>query len=1083
MTPTLQLHLLGHFHLLVNGAPVPIHQARLHSLLAYLFLYRHTPQARQQVAFVFWPDSTEAQARANLRKALYELRQVFPTLDHFVQVESQYLQWHGGAVVEVDVIEFERLLAQAGEPPTQLAALEQVVARYTGDLLPGCYDDWLLRERERLRQRYLSALEQLVYLLEDRREINSALIHAQQLLQADPLHESTYRTLMRLHVQNGDRARALRVYHACTTALRQELGVEAGPETQATYQRLLNMEVMPASQPTPIATASKGELPLVGRQREWEALQHAQHTASQGEPHFVLIAGEAGIGKTRLAEEVRQWAEQQGYVTAKTRSYAAEGEVAYAPIAEWLRAEGMRARLMRLERVWLSEVARLLPELLIERTDLAMPQPLTDGWQRQHFREALARPFIAGEQPLLLVLDDLQWCDRETLEWLYYLLRFAKQARLLVVGTVRPEEIGTDHPLLTLLMNLRQDGNLLELELGPLDAAETAALAAQVAGYELDAKQSASIYVETEGYPLFIVEMMRARETVAKAAMPVQAPAAALPPKVQAMIGARLLQLTSSARELAELAAVVGRAFTVEMLAHAGARDEDALVRGLDELWQRRIIREQGVNAYDFSHDRIREAAYAGISPARRRLLHGRVAQALERIHGVDLDAVSGQIAAHYESAGLSEKAILFYQRAAEVAQRIYAHADAASNLARGLMLLERLPSTPERLRQELALQLSLGISTAAMRGMSAHDGRAVYVRAQELALQLGDDQKHLAALAGLIDGVITSGQVRVGYELVKQGVTLAQQIGEPTGLIEAYGRLGVVEALRGQWRASRGHFEQILSHTEYRWDSSSRQLWGQHQLLIVRRHLAIVLWHMGYPNQSEEQMNETLALARTLDHMYSETGVLCWSAWLHSLRREPSHAQVQAERAIILARQFTLPYWLAHCLVVEGWALAHQGQVEAGVARMNEGFAARLAMDAHLYKPNFLMMQAEIYGQTNRSEQGLRLLSQASVHVEASGERSSEAELHRLKGELLRMQGAGEQEVEAWFLQALSVARQQEAKSLELRAAMSLSRLWQQQGKRQQAHDLLDEVYSWFSEGFDTLDLKEARSLLESLA
>lgn len=1082
MTPTLQLHLLGHFHLLINGVPVPIHQARLHALLAYLFLHRNTPQARQHMAFVFWPDSTEAQARANLRKALYELRQVFPTLDHFVQVESQYLRWQAGTTVDVDVTNFEGLLAQAGEPPTLPAALEQAIALYTGDLLPACYDDWLLRERERLRQRYLIALEQLVYLLEDRHDYIAATSRAQQLLQADPLHESTYRTLMRLHLQNGDRARALRVYHACTTALQQELGVEAGPETQAAYQRLLNMEVVSASQSAPVAPASKGELPLVGRQREWEALQNVRHTALQGEAHFVLIAGEAGIGKTRLAEEVRQWAEQQGHVTAKTRSYAAEGEVAYAPIAEWLRAEGMRARLMRLERVWLSEVARLLPELLIERTDLAMPQPLTDGWQRQHFREALAQPFIAGDQPVLLVLDDLQWCDRETLEWLYYLLRFAKQARLLVVGTVRPEEIGTDHPLLTLLMNLRQDGNLLELELGPLDAAETAALAAQVAGHELDAKQSASIYVETEGYPLFIVEMMRARETVAKAAMPVQPPAAALPPKVQAMIGARLLQLTSSARELAELAAVVGRAFTVEMLAHAGARDEDALVRALDELWQRRIIREQGANAYDFSHDRIREAAYAGISPARRRLLHRQVAQALEQLRD-DLDAVSGQIAAHYESTGLPEKAILFYQRAGEVAQRVYAHADAASNLTKGLALLEHLPGTLEHLRQELRLQLSLGVSWSALLGTSATNVRVVYVRARELALQVGDDAEYIAALAGLFGSYSSQGQIRISYEVAKQCLTVAQHLGDPSGLVEAYGRLGVALLHLGQWRASRDNFEQILAQQEYRWEPASSMRWVQHQIITILSHLAAVLWYLGYPDQSEKKAKENMALAQALAHPYSLAMHLSWSSWLHCFRREPQLAQEQAEWGIILSQQQGFRYVLGQCIVVEGWALAQQGQIEAGIARMHEGLAVRLAVDGNTHRPGFLAMLAETYGNVAQPEQGLHLLDEALDQVESTGECMLEAELHRLKGELLRMQGADEQDVEACILQAITVARQQEAKSLELRAAMSLSRLWQQQGKCQQAHDLLDEVYSWFSEGFDTLDLKEARSLLESLA
>jgi DNA-binding SARP family transcriptional activator/predicted ATPase len=1078
----LQLQLLGHFQLLVNGEPVRMQQPRLQSLLAYLLLHRHSSQTRQHLAFLFWPDTSEAQAHANLRKALYDLRRLIPDLDQYLRVECQDPE---RATIHLDVTAFEERLAQAtanGAPSADPAALEQAVALYTGDLLPACYNDWVLHERERLRQLYLHGLEQLVYLLEERRAYDAAVVHAQQLLHADALRESTYRTLMRLHLQNGDRARALRVYHTCTTVLQQELGVEPGPETQAAYRRLLNREAM-----TTLPSATKGNLTLVGRQREWDALLHGWRSACQGQSHFVLIAGEAGIGKTRLAEELLQWAERQGYAAARTRSYVAEGQLAYAPVAEWLRAEGVRTPLARLERVWLSEVARLLPELLAERPDLAPPQPLTDSWQRQRFREALARAFMVGEQPLLLVIDDLQWCDRETLEWLHYLLRFADAARLLVVGTVRPEELGPEHPLLALLLDLRQAGKLLDLELGPLDATETAALAALVASRALDADQAAALYAETEGHPLFVVEMMRARDANTGGPLPAPSSATSLPPKVQAIISSRLLQLSRATRELAGLAAIVGRAFTAEVLAQAHPEDTrgdaDALVQGLDELWQRRIIREQAANAYDFSHDKLREAAYASISPARRRLFHGRVAQALERINAADLDAMSGQIATHYEHAGLPHEAVAYYQRAGEVAQRIYAHADAASNLTRGIALLEHLPATPERLRQELTLQLALGISVTTMKGRSAPEGKTIYVQAHELALQLGDDPKRLAALTGLIDSFLTRGQIVAGYELIKQGLALAERIGDPSGLVEAYGRLGVAEAHRGQWQASRGIFEQILAQTEYRWDSSSYRIWAQHQGLLVRRYLAHVLWHMGHPDQSQARMNEALALAQALDHRFSQALVLCWSAWLYQLRREPALALAQVEKAILLASQQGFRYLLGQCIVVEGWALAQQEQIEAGIARMHEGLAVRLAADGKIHRPGFLAMLAETYGEAAQPEQGLRLLDEALAQVESTGECMSEAELHRLKGVLLQMQRVDEQEVESHFLRALAIARQQEAKSLELRATMSLSRLWQQQGKRQQARDLLAEVYGWFREGFNTPDLQEALALLKDLS
>jgi DNA-binding SARP family transcriptional activator len=1080
--PTLQIRLFGDFQLLYNGELITtLNQARLQSLLAYLVLHRDAPQSRQRLAFLFWPDTSEAQARANLRRALYDLRQILPNLEDFLRIDSQALQWRPDVPFEVDVAVFEHLLVQAmqtNQSSAGQAALEQAVTRYTGDLLPACYEDWVLHERERLRQRYLNALEQLVHLLEDKREYQAAIAHAQRLLQADPLQESSYRTLMRLHVQIGDRARALRVYHTCVTILQQELGVSPGPETEAAHQHLLHLEALPTTEPAP---AQKGELPLVGRGREWAALQSAWRMAVRGQPSFVLVAGEAGIGKTRLAEELLQWADRQGYITAKTRSYAAEGQLAYAPITDWLRTEGIRMQVAQMERIWLGEVARRLPELLIERPDLSPPQPLADSWQRQRFREALARALVGSKQLLLLVIDDLQWCDQETLEWLHYLLRFATQARLLIVGTVRLEEVEEGHALLSLTRNLRQEGKLLEIELGRLDAPETAALAAQVAGHELDDDQSAALYAETEGYPLFVVEMMRARQAGEQVIEATGTPAAGAPPKVQAVIQSRLAQLSPPSRALASLAAIVGRAFTVEVLAQArpeGTRgDEDALVGALDELWQRRIIREQGEHAYDFSHDKIREAAQAALSPARRRLLHRRVAQALEQVHTANLDAVSGQIAGHYDLAGLAENAVLFYQRAATVAQQVYAHAEATHHLNKGLALLRQLPVTPEHLRQELRLQFALGISLTVERDMSEPEVREAYVRAQQLAAQVGDDQDRLVAAAGLHISELTGGQMPAAYELAVQGLSLAERIGDPSGLVEAQGRMGTVLLLLGQWRASRGHLEQALAQPEYRWDSASLLLWPHHQGVIVRRNLAFVLWHLGYPDQAQEQINQALAVAQEIAHPYTLVKALSPSAWLYFHRREPAFAQAQGEKAMALARQQGFRDWRAEGIVYAGWALVQQGQVETGLAHIREGLATN---PEHTI---YLSILAEVYGQAGQPAQGLPLLAQVLDDIAVTGGRFLEAELHRLKGELLWMQDADEQAVETQLLQALAIARQQEAKSLELRAAMSLGRLWQRQEKRRQARDLLAEVYGWFSEGFDTPDLQQASALLEALS
>ena len=719
MHPTLHVHLLGDFRLVYGEEPVTsVKPARLQALVAYLLLHRDALQLRHHVAFLFWPDSTEAQALTNLRNLLHLLRRALPNADRFLHADAQSLQWRPDAPFALDVADFESALAQAeraeqaGDRAAAQQALEEAVGLYRGNLLPSCYADWIQPERERLRQAFSGALERLTLLLEEQRDYRAAIDYAQRLLRHDPLHEPACRRLMRLYALDGDRAAALRTYHTCATAVQRELGMDPSPATRQAYERLLQPETPEAPSPTPppgLAVAS----PLIGRHREWARLRDAWQIALGGQPQFVLLAGETGIGKTRLAEELAQWAGRQGIATAAARCHAAEGRLAYAPVADWLRT----LHLPPLEPVWRSEISRLLPELLVAQPDLPPPGPLIEPWQRQRFFEALARVVLGSSQPLLLLIDGLQWCDQGTLEWLHYLLRFDPQARritdirritairrmadarLLVIGTARLEDVGEAHPLTPVLQDLRRDGQLTEITLGPLDEAGTVALAENVAGQSLDPDMAACLYRETEGNPLFIVETVRMGLLAGNrqpgtgegefGAFCLPRP---LPSRMQAAIEARLAQLPPPARELAELAATIGRDFTFAVLAQANDLDEGTLVRALDELWQRRIVREQGVDAYDFGHDKLREVAYAGLSNARRRLLHLRVAQALESVHAGDLDSVSAQVAAHYEHAGQPERAIPYYQRAAEVARRISANEEAVRYSQRALALLESAP-------------------------------------------------------------------------------------------------------------------------------------------------------------------------------------------------------------------------------------------------------------------------------------------------------------------------------------------------------------------------------------------------------
>ncbi|MEZ4621459.1 MAG: AAA family ATPase [Caldilineaceae bacterium] len=661
----------------------------------------------------------------------------------------------------------------------QQQALEDAVSFYYGDLLPACYDEWIAPERERLRHRLIEALEQLVQLCEDQRSYLTAIHYAQQLLQQDPLHEATYRRLMRLYMLADNRAAALQTYQTCLALLQQELGVKPGPETQHAYAQLLAMEIPAVPHPRRDRVVS-GTAQLVGRHAEWQKLHTAwQQTMREG-PRFVLINGEAGIGKTHLAEELLIWAERQAIPTARTRAYAAGRELAYAPVVEWLQSAPLQLSLAAVDELRLAEVALLLPELLTTRPTLAasVSPPTADlsQWQRQRLFDALTHLLLADRKPKLLLIDDLQWCDSETLTWLRYLFAYvyngmhagADAAQTLIVGTMRPEEVESGDPLMDLLIEVRGTAQITEIDLTPLSEAETAELAKQVAEHTIDAIALDTLFGKTGGNPLFVVEMVRAgliapsghspndqwsqqEETstlLSTPRLPLVLPQ--LPPKMLAVIKSRLNRLSPGARQLATIAAVIGRAFTFSLVYAVSDEDENTVVNQLDELWQRGIVRSYGSQMYDFSHDRIRDVAYASMSPVQRPRLHQQVAQALERLHINALDPLYARLAYHYELAGDFARAITNYRQAADVAHRRFADADAVALLTQALTWVTYLPTPEAQKNEELSLLLQLLEPMLVSRGYLAPELGEIGKRATVLAQELDHKRELLAAMASL---------------------------------------------------------------------------------------------------------------------------------------------------------------------------------------------------------------------------------------------------------------------------------------------------------------------------------------------
>jgi DNA-binding SARP family transcriptional activator len=1088
----LQIQLLGNFQLLYNSESVTaLNQARLQSLLAYLVLHRNAPQSRRHLSFLFWPDSSEAQAQSNLRKSLHRLRQALPEATRFLQVDATTVQWQPVGPVVLDVVEFEQSLAaavraeQAGDLNKERSALTQAVDLYVGDLLPGCYDDWITPERERLRERFLSAVERLSELLEQQRIYAAAIQAANRLLRSDPLHEETYQRLMRLHVLNGERASALRVYHSAVTVLKRELGVEPNQRLQELYRKLLNLETQPelrSAAPTHLALRAT----LVGRQPEWQQLLTAWQTASAGHAHCVMIRGEAGIGKTRLAEELVRWASHQGLRAARARAYAAEGTLIYAPVIEWLRSEALQPSQQQLAPSWLSELARLLPEILTPRPEIPRPEPMADSWQRQRLFEALARAVLGGAQPLLLILDDVQWCDAETLTWLHYLLRFEPHAPLLVVGTLRPEAVDRKHPASTLLVNLRQMGRVTEIELGPLSPTETVTLAAQVAERTLACDIATQLYQTSEGNPLFVVELIRTgdwRWASPARPNPLASPSS-LPTKVQAVLQARLGPLSSVARDVVQLAATLGRAFTYEVLAQASGSEEETLVRGLDELWQRRILREQGGHAYDFSHDLLREVAYQEISPARRRQLHQQVAQTLERLHAQDLGGVSAQLALHYERAGLLDKAAAWYYQAGERARQVYASQEAIAYLQRGLDLLKLVPETADARQLELALQIALGAAWVPLKGYGSSEVAQAFDRAMALGLEMEATAQLFTALWGVHEVGLYQAEFAKALAPSEQCLHIAQQIGDTSLLLQAYHALWGTHFYFGSLTTALAYARQGIVLYDRRQHQALAVDYGVHDTQVCAHHIAgTSLGLLGYPEQARQQIVDLLELVRELNQPLMLGDAFVHTATFYQCLCEVQSTQAYVQAGLQYCNEREHSVLRAHALLLQGWAMAKAGDCQAGLALMQQGLIDWQTAGQRLFQIYFYVLLAEGYALAGRIDEGLAALAAGQAVAQQCDDLFYRPELYRLQGELLLTQGAAPDEVETCYRQALALAGSRGEKLLELRATVSLARLWQLQGRQVEAHQKLATIYAWFTEGFDTGDLQAAQALLAALA
>ena len=548
---------------------------------------------------------------------------------------------------------------------------------------------------------------------------------------------------------------------------------------------------------------------------------------------------------------------------------------------------------------------------------------------------------------------------------------------------------------------------------------------------------------------------------------------------------ARLDRL-ATVKAIAQLGATLGREFAYDLLQAVSPWNEETVQQGLHQLVEAEFLYQQGMPpqaTYRFKHALIQEEAYQSLLRSTRQQHHQRIAQVLEAQFPDTAETRPELLAHHYTEAGLPAQAIPYWQQAGQRAYERSAYMEAIAHLTKGLEVLTDLPDTPERARQELTLHITLGPALMAAKGLAAPEVERVYTRALVLCRQVGETPQLFPILIGLWRFHVVRAEYQTAHELEEWLLRLAQSIQDPALLLEAHRPQGQTLFLLGELVQARERLEQALALYNPEQHRSHAFLYGHDAGVLCLSWLSLTLWVLGYPDQALTQSHEAITLARKLAHPHSLAAALSYAVWLHHFRQDGLAVQERVEAAIVLSNEQGFPLYSTMGMTLQGWALAMHGQGEDGIAQLQQGLAAMRALRIELGWPSYLALLVEAYGNVGQTEAGLTTLTEALATAHRTGERWWETELHRLKGELLLRQVNPTEEAEACFRQAIEIARQQQAKSLELRAATSLSRWWQQQGKRPEAHDLLAPIYGWFTEGFDTADLQEAKALLKTLS
>jgi class 3 adenylate cyclase/predicted ATPase len=846
---------------------------------------------------------------------------------------------------------------------------------------------------------------------------------------------------------------------------------------------------------------TRGLTPLVGRESEVALLLERWEQVKAGQGQVVLLTGDAGIGKSRLVQVLKDHVANEPHMRWECRSSEYYQNTALFPLTDLFqrllrfRAEDtLDEKVRKLEQMLNQYRLPLEESVLLLAPVLSLPLPddryplltVSPQRQRQKTLETIVALLLelAERQPVLFIIEDLHWTDPSTLELLNLVIEQTPTASLLTVLTCRP----------TFQPTWSHRSYLTEITVHRLSHAQVEQIVTRMTdGKTLPHEVLAQIIEKTDGVPLFVEEMTKAiLESGQLKALDDHyiftgsLRTLTIPATLQDSLMARLDRL-GTAKAVAQYAAVIGRQFAYDLLLTVSQLDEAILQRELGRLVEAELVYQRGVpsqSTYVFKHALIRDAAYDSLLRSRRSQIHGQIARVLERDPRGVKDSEPETIALHFEAAQEIKLAIGYWELAGRHARERSANQEAATHFSHAIELLSSSEGQTEQAEIELRLRIELGGQLIACHGNGAPEVEVNYAWAQTLLDEVHDRRLTFRARHGLRTFYMVRGPLQRARELGQQLLELAHELDDDTLLLQSPRTHGLCLFAMGELELAQQHLEYAIALYRSDAHNSLRFEYISDPLVLARCNLGWVACFLGDRDRALDQTNQSIAFAEQLNHKHSLAFALSLAASTRQALGDLDATQALAERLLSLATDYAYPYWVAWAQMLLGWVRGHSSDWKTAAEEFQQGLHSYRETGARMMLPYFLVLLSEVHMQRREHETALGCLQEAERLIGITGTRFYATELHRLKGDLLLQQSSDNAaEAETCFHQALDVARNQQAKSLELRAATSLARLWQQQGKRTAAHDLLAPVYGWFTEGFDTADLQEAQALLAALA